>query len=447
MNCNFYRMKNPIQLSRTIMDIKRHNPAQKVLKLLGSVLLTSVGMTSQAQAESQPINCALPHTDTRITQCAVVRNASEFPSCLSASDITEHTCIVMDTDLTFCANQSSMPITAIFDRSDRTLNCNNGVIDHGWGRTSLPNGRATTEATRIPAVRFYDDRSLSDITVRNCTIRGTNHIGIQATRYFGGTFGADGMLDEGEPLPVGHSNIIFEDLKIEDTGLGIYIGTYSDNVAINRVHVDNSQRIAIYSEAGSHGVRIRDSIITNNNTREAIAIDSTYDSEVSNTLFVNNREGGINLYQNCGELKGNVCPVLRTTPSNNNRIINNTFVNTGVAGVHVASRQGRNHSLGWCATLDGQPGQFTDTAKNNVVSNNTFVCTEGTSLIVKNGPNTVSNNTVIARESCVPFEISTGGLGPEASSLLDGIVFNSNNIDSARPPRLRNLSPNVTIND
>ncbi|MDB4224583.1 right-handed parallel beta-helix repeat-containing protein [Granulosicoccus sp.] len=428
-------------------DAKNLSVTRVSLTPLASLYIIALGVLPNAYAERGPINCALPHTDTRISECTIVKSASEYPGCLNASDISQHTCIVMDTDLTFCANQPSVAITAIFDRNERTLDCNNGIIDHGWGRTSLPNGTATTQETRIPAVRFYDDRSLNDITVRNCTIRGTNHIGIQATRFFGGEFGPDGALDEGEALPVGHSNIIFEDLIIEDTGLGIYLGTYSENVEINRVHVDNSQRIAIYSEAGSHGVRIRDSIITNNNTREAIAIDSTYDSEVSNTLFVNNREGGINLYQNCGELKGGVCPVLRSTPSNNNRIINNTFVNTGVSGVHVASRQGRNHSLGWCATLDGQPGQFTDTAKDNVVSNNTFVCTEGTSLIVKNGPNTVNDNRVIAREECVPFEISTGGLGPTASSLLDGIVFNRNSIDSARPPRLRNLSQNVTIND
>jgi hypothetical protein len=216
----------------------------------------------------------------------MVKSVSEFPGCLSASDITEHTCIVMDTDLTFCPNQQSVAITAIFDRNERTLDCNNGIIDHGWGRTSLPGGTATTQETHIPAVRFYDGRSLSDITVRNCTIRGTNHIGIQATRHFGGEFGPDGVLDEGEALPVGHSNIVFEDLKIEDTGLGIYIGTYSENIDITRVHVDNSQRIASYSEAGSHGVRIRDSVIPNNDTREAIAIDSTYDSENSNTLFI-----------------------------------------------------------------------------------------------------------------------------------------------------------------
>jgi hypothetical protein len=425
-----------------------HRPV-RLLRQLTLVTAAALlpGCITLTHAEQQPINCALPHVDGRLSQCTRIRQASEFPGCLSSRDIAEHTCIVMDTDLSFCADSDSIPITAIFDQSDRTLDCTGGTIDHGWGRVSLPGGPVTTELTRIPAVRFMDDRSLSDITVRNCTIRGTDHIGIQATRFFGGELGPDGELDEGEALPVGHRRLTFEDLVIEDTGLGIYLGTFSQDVDINRVQVDNSRRIAIYSEAGSHGVRIRHSIISNNNTREAIAIDSTYDSEVSDTLFVNNREGGINVYQNCGELKGIVCPVVRPTPPNNNRFTGNTFVNTGVSGIQIASRQGRNHSLGWCASLNGLPGQFTDTAEGNVVSGNTFVCEEGTSLVVMDGPNDISNNTIIARRQCVPFEISTGGLGRSASRLLDGLRFSANRIDATRPPRLRNLSDAVIIED
>lgn len=416
------------------------------LKALSALLiLVQLVCSSCATAAQEPINCALPHTDQRLKKCAIVRHASEFPSCLSAADITEHSCIVMDVDLDFCADQPSIPITAFFDRSERTLDCQGGTIDHGWGRSELPGGPATTESTLAPAVRFIDDRSLSDITVRNCTIRGTNHIGIQATRFFSGELGGNGILDADEALPVGHHDLTFEDLSIQDTGLGIYLGTYSERVNIHRVHVDNSQRIAIYSEAGSHGVSIQDSIISNNHTREAIAIDSTYDSEITDTLFVNNREGGINLYQNCGELKGIVCPVERSTPPNNNTIINNIFVNNGVSGIHVASRQGRNHSLGWCSALNGLPGKFTDTSTGNVVSNNTFVCSEGTSLVINDGPNTVSDNTIVARDHCVPFEISTGGLGPASSRLLDGLSFTGNRIDATRAPRLRNLSSHISI--
>jgi len=100
--------------------------------------------------------------------------------------------------------------------------------------------------------------------------------------------------------------------------------------------IDGTKRIAIYSEAGSHRVRILDSIISGNQSREALALDSTYDSEIRNSLFLDNRAGDINLYQNCGELKGTVCPVVRSTPPNNNRVVGNRFVNSGIAGVKKA---------------------------------------------------------------------------------------------------------------
>ncbi len=407
------------------------------------LLAASVGCVA---AEQQPRDCSRTYIDTRISLCTQVRRASEFPGCLSADNIDGHTCLVMDADLTFCPDQPDFAITAMFDQSDKTLDCAGGVIDHGWGRFAVPGQTpATTEQTRLPGVRFIDDRSLSNITVRNCTIRGTHHMGIQLTRYFGGDLGGDGQLDSDEALPVGHRNILFEDLKIQDVRLGIYLGNFSENITIQRVHIDSSERIAIYSEAGSHNVTIADSIITNNRTREAVAIDSTYDSEIRNTLFVNNREGGINLYQNCGELKGTVCPIIRPTTPSNNRIVDNMFINTGVSGVQVASRQGRNHTKGWCATLDGQAGKFTDTAENNVVEGNIFICHEGTSLVLMDGPNLIRNNRVIARKRCVPYEVSTGGLGREARSRLNGLRLQGNHIDSTRPPRLRNVGDGVTI--
>ncbi len=403
------------------------------------------GCVTSSHAEQDPIDCTLPHVDNRLSQCERVRRASEFSGCLSADDISEHSCLLMDADVSFCSAEDSLPITAYFDQSERTLDCAGGTIDHGWGRVSLPQGPATTQRTRKPAVRFFNDRSLSDIAVRNCTLRGTNHMGIEATRFFGGELGPDGEIGDGEALPVGHSKLRFENLVIEDTITGIYLGSFSQSVDIHQVSIDNTERIAIYSEAGSHDVRIRQSLISNNQSREAIAIDSTYDSEVSDTLFVNNREGGINVYQNCGELKGIVCPVIRSTPPNNNRITGNRFVNTGVSGVQIASRQGRRHAFGWCATLNGLPGKFTDTAEGNVVSDNTFVCNDGTSLIVQDGPNTIANNTIVARKHCIPFEISTGGHGSSQSHLLDGLQLLDNHIDATRPPRLRNVSDAVTI--
>ena len=412
--------------------------------LRSSLLAISLTLYSCSSiAEREPLNCALAYSDPGVSQCRTVRYASEFPTCISSSDIISHTCLIMDANAVFCDSQTSVPITAFFTQSNKTLDCAQGAIDHGWGRVSLPDGPATEERSYKPGVRLLDDESLQDITVRNCTIRGTNHMGIKASRFFGGELGGDGKLDDDEALPIGHRALRFENLTIQDTITGIFLGNFSEDIVIDNVHVDNSSRIAIYSEAGSHKIRIRNSIISNNQTREAVAIDSTYDSEISDTLFVNNREGAINLYQNCGELKGIVCPIIRTTPPNNNLITNNIFVANGVTGVQIASRQGRNHSLGWCATLNGLPGKFVDTAQNNTVSNNTFVCDHGTSLVVKDGPNIISNNRIIARHDCVPFEISTGGLGRSYSHVLDGLTFRANAVDATRAPRLRNLSQQI----
>jgi len=390
------------------------------------------------------INCALPHTDNRINECTIVRKASEFGQCLRANDISEHTCIVMDQDLSFCDAEQTINISAIFDESNRTLNCAGGVIDHGWSNKSDNAIVKTLRSKQMPFIRFSDDRSLSNIAVRNCTMRGTFHAAVQMTRFFGGELGGDGIISNDEALPIGHKNITLEDLKIEGGEIGIYLGNFSEDITINRVHIDGTRRIAIYSEAGTHKLKIANSTISNNKTREAVAIDSTYNSEISDTLFLNNREGGINVYQNCGELKGSVCPVIRSTPSNGNKIVRNKFINNGITGIQIASRQGRNHSFGWCATLNGLPGKFTDTAENNVVEDNTIECHEGTALTVMDGPNSVRNNTIVASDNCTPLEISTGGFGANQAPLLDGLVVEDNDIRATRPPRIRNIGKGVT---
>lgn len=427
------------------MELKLLKTQRCVMTTVMVSAFTLLASCSILQAEEERINCALPHTDNRMNECTVVRRASEFNGCLKSQDIETHTCVLMDADLSFCDAEQDLNISAIFDQSDKSLDCAGGTIDHGWSELSDQSITPSRRDRQMPFVRFFDDRSLSNISVKNCTMRGTFHAGIQMTRFFGGQLGGDGKLDATETLPVGHNTVQLEDIKIEGGYIGIYLGNFSEDISINRVHIDGTRRIAIYSESGSNNVKITNSTISNNQSREAVAIDSTYNSEISNTRFLNNREGGINVYQNCGELKGQVCPVVRSTPPNGNKIIGNTFINNGITGVQIASRQGRNHSLGWCATLDGLPGKFTDTAINNVVENNTIHCNEGTALVLMDGPNKVHNNTIIATDHCVPLEISTGGHPKSKSSLLDGLVVQDNNIQSNRPVRLRNVSDNVVF--
>ncbi len=398
-----------------------------------------------AIAAREPINCSIPRTDSRMNQCVTTVQASELGACISADVVSEHTCVLMDQDLEYCSADSVINFTAIFNTSSKTLDCKGGVIDHGWSPVSSRAISPIDPDKQLPYVRFFDDRSLENITVKNCTMRGGFHAGIEMTRFFGGELGGDGEIGPDEQLPIGHKNVLLEDLTIEGGQTGIYLGNFSEDIHINRVEIDGTKRIAIYSEAGSHRVRITDSVISNNQSREAVAIDSTYNSLITNTHFINNREGAINLYQNCGELKGIVCPVVRHTPPNNNKIVGNTFINNGVAGIQIASRQGRKHSLGWCESLNGLPGKFTDEAINNEVSGNRFECSNGTAIVVKDGPNEIRNNDIHATENCVPVEISTGGFNWFKKSLLDGLVVKDNKIRSDRPPRLRNLSDTVVF--
>jgi len=434
--------KQPSALTKVLELALHARYSTHTLSLLAATALLS--SCTLVRAEQAKINCALPHTDNRMQECTIVKRASEFNGCLRSADITEHTCVLMDTDVSFCDAEQTLNMSAIFDASNKSLNCAGGTIDHGWSELSNGSVKPTRRDKQMPFVRLFDDRSLSNLSIKNCTMRGTFHAGIQMTRFFGGELGGDGKLDSTEALPVGHNNILLEDIQIEGGAIGIYLGNFSEAITMNRIHVDGTRRIAVYSEAGSHNIKLTNSIISNNKSREAVAIDSTYNSEISNTRFLNNLEGGINVYQNCGELKGQVCPVIRPTPPNGNKITGNTFINNGITGIQIASRQGRNHAFGWCASLNGLPGKFTDTSTDNVVANNTIHCDQGTALVLMDGPNIVRNNNIIATQNCVPIEISTGGFSNSRRHLLDGLVVENNDIESVRPPRLRNVSDKVT---
>ncbi len=407
---------------------------------VAAALLAATLAACTAATDRMPIDCTIARPDTRLSECPVVRRASEFGRCLSRDEIGRHACVVMDTDLTLCDDEPPMPITLWFDQSDRTLDCAGGIVDHGWGRHGAPDGTPATDgAANLPLIRFAEDRSLGGVTVQDCTLRGTLQVGVQMTRFFGGQLGGDGELGPDEPMPLGHHDLLFRDVLIQDVRIGMYLGNFSRDVTLERVRIDGTERISLYSEAGTHRLSVRDSSFTGNRTREAIALDSTYDSEIVNSTVAHNREGGVFVYRNCGELAGTVCPVVRSTAPNDNRFAGNRFVANGDVDLQIASRQGRRHRAGWCAALDGKRGRFIDTAERNTVEHNLFVCREGTALAVRDGPNLVRDNRIVARGACVPLEISTGGFGRRAAPLLDGLVVTGNDIDASRPPLLEHL--------
>lgn len=431
------------------MDMRKAIPSR--VSFSHWLLVISALSTGCMTANKKHLDCSIATPDNYIAhRCPTLLRASEFDGCLSNESVEGYACVLMDADLSFCDAETSAAITTVFDRSDVALDCAGGAIDHGVDT----NGGGRPVAAREPAIAnpnlyapgiwFLHDRSLSNIQIDNCTVRRTGERGIGLFRYFNGQVDAQGRTSTGEQA-LGHHDISLTNLYIENVKSGMYLGNYSRNIVMDNLVFDGTDRIALYVEAGSHQLTLKNSVFANNHTREALAFDSAHSSVIENNLFIDNREGAINMYQNCGELKGQVCPIIRHTPPNNNRVIGNSFIDNGVSGVQLASRQGRLHGFDWCASLDGQAGRFTDTAENNVVKDNVFVCDEGTALIVMDGPNQVNGNTVIARERCVPYEVSTGGLGRDDRDILQGLDMYDNTIDSTRPPRLRNLPAGLQI--
>ncbi len=415
------------------------------------VLLSIVAAAGCATANEEFLDCSIATPDRFLEhRCSTVHRASEFTDCLGGDDIQGHACVLMDADLNFCDAETSTAITAVFDRNDVALNCAGGYIDHGvdtnGGGRSAPQAEPAIDnpARYAPAIWFLHDRSLSNISIENCSIRRTGERGIGMFRYFNGQLGPDGLTHSAEE-PLGHHDVLLRNLYVENVKTGLYLGNFSRNIVMDNLVFDGTDRIAVYIEAGSRELTLKNSVFTNNHTREALAFDSAYNSVIENNLFIDNREGAVNLYQNCGELKGQVCPIVRDTPPSGNRITGNRFIDNGITGLQLASRQGRLHGTDWCATLDGEAGRFTDTSENNVVTNNTFVCDEGTALVVMDGPNEVSDNTITARNRCVPFEVSTGGLGREAAHILNGLHFRGNTVETVRPPRIRNLPEGMLV--
>jgi len=153
------------------------------LACLSAAVTLATGCALVDAAEQTPIDCTVARADTRLEQCPVVRRSSEFGQCLSRDELEGHACVLMDADLTLCDGEPPVANTAVFDRSGVTLDCAGGVIDHGWGRGGVPaGGVATPGNANLPFVRFFEDRSLSDIALRDCTMRGTLQVGIQMTR-------------------------------------------------------------------------------------------------------------------------------------------------------------------------------------------------------------------------------------------------------------------------
>ena len=163
-------------ISRVVRLNHGSNPRHR-LPLFAGVCLLVAGC---ATAQEHFLDCSIARPDNYLQhRCPTLLRASEFNGCLSEADVDGYACVLMDDDLSFCDADTTTAITAIFDRSDVSLDCAGGIIDHGVD--SNGGGRTSTVLEPVisnpnlyaPGIWFMSDRSLSDIQVSNCTIRRT----------------------------------------------------------------------------------------------------------------------------------------------------------------------------------------------------------------------------------------------------------------------------------
>lgn len=241
--------------------------------------------------------------------------------------------------------------------------------------------------------------------IENCSIRDTGFAGIEILRNFRA---ADG---EGP----GHQRVAVRDVSVDSGKYGVYIGTRSRSVTLERVRVTSALEVGVYIDADSTEVSLTEVVVSGTQRREGIAVDSATEITIEESTTRNNRGGGIRLYHNCGELRGSVCPVTRGRGASNNVIRRNRIED----GLIVASRQGERYQAGLCSDLSGEGGAMRDIARGNRIVENVFVSPASwASLSLHDGPNAVIGNRFVAvdQRQCLAMQLSPRAYGGELLS-------------------------------
>jgi parallel beta-helix repeat protein len=313
-------------------------------------------------------------------------------------------CLELDDDAVLCDENQSYNMTVYVSNSNVTFDCNHQIIDHNWVE-----GNAKYAGVRLP--QTY---SVSNISMRNCTVRNVGSYGINLKRFFRGA--------QLEGPMVGHQNIEIKDFDITNPDqTGIYVGQNSKNVTIDGVYIDHAH-IGIYLEAGSMYSHIVNSMISNSTDREAIAVDSSIYNTIEFCTFENNN-GGIHLYKNCGETRGQVCPIRRKYSASHNVIRGNIFRGDDV---EVAWRQFKLYAAGHCIGIDIL-GFWRDRSDNNMIYDNTFY--NGADLHVKDGPNAVYRNRFIDSDLVIGKDNPPGDDPVILTGDIGENLFNESDVD------------------
>jgi len=320
--------------------------------------------------------------------------------------------------------QIVLPAGCVFEgtlrlkKSDTSLNCNGSVFDGG----------NTTSSGLIVGGR---DEPIQNVQVENCGFR--NYTGNAITVSYKGM--SDDIEENYRRAP---KNIRFNQITIENSRLGFFIGSYSSKVVISNSRVSGSFGTAIYLEYSSRENEIYNNYFFRNGfdddgkrKREALAVDSSANNKIQNNVFDSNGNGSIFLYKNCGEKSSQKENWQRWQHSDRNLISGNVFRNE-VVGVWIASRQSRDLSKWDCGdrSMGDSGAYFEDFANENVVADNQF-CGTKRPVRIEGDSNQVVNNS-FDRASSAFSEVPLSKRGE-----ILGRPPQGNRIESNRPTECR----------
>lgn len=252
-------------------------------------------------------------------------------------------------------------------------------IDCGGGSLGRPGAPTTTQA---PTIAIWSRRQPSapdrwsrptDISLSRCKVHG-------AIRIWG--MGAGGSMSDllTSSRTSGHtttvqgaapSHISLTDIAFEGTGsIPLYVGPGVTQVHVERARFGGvSVSTAVYLDAESAGITIRNSNFAIDTAREMIAVDGSARNVIVGNRFDLGGEGGVFLYRNCGE-----DGVIRHQTPSGNRITDNVFSGasrfrpqTVVVGAREGDRRYCGDDRGFPFGSSADDG---DNANGNIVARN-----------------------------------------------------------------------------
>lgn len=272
------------------------------------------------------------------------------------------------------------------------------------------------------SITLRDDLSLSEnvtktkytVSAPGVVIDGNGHVidGICNTDCIGLTINANNVtvrnltitrFDGGVSINPRVTGTRFENVRvINNVNHGIFVNIGANDFSCDNCDVSDNGTMGIYLEYNSYGNTISNSRIAHNgyrdkdtgdwqenlsndrkDKREGLAIDSSQNNMIRNSVFEGNALTGITMYRNCGE-RG----IIREWGANYNSVVDSTFSD----GIHIASRQDKDLSQWVCLEPYIYDDKFiTDEAEYNRVERVTLE--NNASIIIQDDNNTVRSVT------------------------------------------------------